>query len=367
MLMHIPAQAPRAHRSHTVHLYDADATLLRDVTSFVRTTLGTGACAVVVATPAHREGIDARLHAQGVDMGRVCREGRYLALDAASTLNLFMDGDTVNKGRFNGVIGDLLQRAARRSRNAQHPVGVFGEMVALLASQGRHAAAIDLEDAWNQIALVHPFSLQCGYPMTAFARPADGDALATICATHTHVVPAESYSVLDDESHRLRALTLRQRDALAVDRDEPGGPHRPAHRVILHDSRSLATASASTATSPGDAPRAHQPALVLGAPEIIHGLHAVIGMHGLPLTVHGEDGRITVTCRLPPCWNLVIEPGPVPLAVAYRDRLPERTPGESDRWAPLWALLASWGTGPAQLRPSVTTSRFFPEFLDHLL
>jgi hypothetical protein len=63
----------------------------------------------------------------------------------------------------------------------------------------------------------------------------------------------------------------------------------------------------------------------------------------------------------------VIQPGAVPLAIVYRGLLPERTHDAHDRWAPLWALLASWGTKPEHLRPAVTTSRFFPEFLDHLL
>jgi hypothetical protein len=360
-----------AHHSHSVQLYDADATLLREVTNFIRTTLGTGACALVVATEPHRRDIDARLQRLSVDMDQVRREGRYLALDAASTLDIFTEGATVDVDRFHGMMGDLLQRMAGRSRNAQHPIGVFGEMVALLASTGRHTAAIELEHAWNRLAQVHPFSLQCGYPVDAFAQPGDQEALAQICATHSHIVPAESYSALENESHRLRALSLRHHDVIPVDR------HLPPSRMILHDrGPGIATATA-TLPSPtehderlvpsGRPAPADQPEHLLSEQEIRHGLHAVIGMHGLPVAVHGDDGLLRVTCQLSPSWELVIQPGPVPLAIAYRGRLPERVHGASDRWAPLWALLASWGTKPEHLRPVVTTSRFFPEFLDNVL
>ena len=363
MLTHIPAQPPR---SHTLHLYDADAVLLHDVTGFIRTTLGTGACALVVATPSHQRDINARLQAIGVDMDQVRREGRYLSLDAASTLDLFMEGDRLNEARFASVIGDLLRRAKGRSHNAQHPVGVFGEMVALLASQGRHAAAIRLEEAWNGIARTHPFSLQCGYPTSAFTQSGGAEALATICATHTHVVPAESYSALDGESRRLRVISPRQHDALTIEHG-PFGHDHPPRRVILHPLRPGHATAVARSFPVGHEVGRDEPALRLDAGEIIRGLHAVIGMHGLPLAVRAEEEGVVVACHDSPSWELVIQPGAVPLAVAYRGRLPERRRGARDDWAPLWALLASWGTKQEQLRPAVSLSRFFPEFLDHLL
>ena len=74
------------HSGHTVQFYSQDSFLLVGLSRFVGTALGAGDAAIVLATRAHREGLESRLHAHGLNTARAVSQGRYIALDAAETL-----------------------------------------------------------------------------------------------------------------------------------------------------------------------------------------------------------------------------------------------------------------------------------------
>jgi hypothetical protein len=61
-------------------------------------------------------------------------------------------------------------------------------MVAVLWNEGNIAAAIALEDLWNDLAASYPFSLFCAYPMRAFDRDGSNDGFRTICGQHSRVL-----------------------------------------------------------------------------------------------------------------------------------------------------------------------------------
>jgi hypothetical protein len=59
-------------------------------------------------------------------------------------------------------------------------------MVSLLADQGRSAAAIQLEELWNELSRQHHFSLFCSYKVSPFTEnPRYRKLLHSI---HSHVV-----------------------------------------------------------------------------------------------------------------------------------------------------------------------------------
>lgn len=60
---------------------------------------------------------------------------------------------------FNGVIGERVGRLAKRHGE----VRAFGEIVQLLWRDGKRAAALRLEDLWNELLGRQPMSLICGY------------------------------------------------------------------------------------------------------------------------------------------------------------------------------------------------------------
>src|SRR5918994_1255742 len=193
---------------HVVRFYETDAFLLDAVAMFCADAILAQDAALVVATPEHRAGIAERLQARGL-LDAVGGHDSYLALDAAKTLSRFMVDGAVDAALFMEVIGGIISRAADSGRQ----VRVFGEMVALLVADGHPAAALRLEELWNdlQAHLGHAFTLFCAYPMDHFGGGDHQAFFSDVCAAHSQVVPAESYMALPTANDRLRAIAERQR------------------------------------------------------------------------------------------------------------------------------------------------------------
>jgi signal transduction histidine kinase/CheY-like chemotaxis protein len=198
---------------HFVQFYETDLFLLNSVGGFIGTGLSANDACIVVATKAHRDGLDARLQSYGVDVAAASASGQYVSLDAAETLAEFMVDGSPDPVRFAGVVGGIIARAAEgRSR-----VRVFGEMVALLWAEENRTAAIRLEELWNELHAAHPFVLFCAYPMNGFGGRALAEPLGDVCATHSRVIPAESYTALVDQDERLRAILQLQQRARSLE------------------------------------------------------------------------------------------------------------------------------------------------------
>jgi signal transduction histidine kinase len=203
--------------AHRVQFYDDDAFLLDELSRSIGSALGAGDAAIVIATKEHREGLARRLEARGLDITRAAGEGRYVALDAAETLSKFMVEGWPDAARFADLIGGVVARATVAARSEHSRVAAFGEMVALLWAEGKTEAALRLEHLWNDLAQVHAFDLSCGYPISFFDHAGDRTPIESICAVHSHVIPAESYTSLITEEERFRAILLLQQKAQALE------------------------------------------------------------------------------------------------------------------------------------------------------
>jgi signal transduction histidine kinase len=202
---------------HSVQFYADDLFLLEGLARYVGGALGAGDSAVVIATEAHRDGLARQLGGRGLSLDLAAAQGRYVALDAAETLARFMRDGQPDAARFAGVVGPILERANAAARGERPRVAAYGEMVALLWADGNPAAAIRLEQLWNELARTHAFTLHCAYPLSLFAEARDAELIASVCAHHSHVVPAESYTTLPDEGQRLQAIALLQQKARALE------------------------------------------------------------------------------------------------------------------------------------------------------
>lgn len=229
----------RASRGHCVQFYVDEAYLLDELAQFVGASLEAGDAGVVIATQAHGHGLRNRLQARGVDVDRAARQGRYVSRDAAETLSACLRDGWPDAGRFAGAMGGLIAHAAGERRR----VAVFGEMVALLWEDGKLEAAIRLEHLWNDLAETHAFSLRCAYPMSSFRRAGDGPAVEDVCAAHGRVIPAESYTALQDEEERLRSVALLQHKAQALEAEIEG--RRAMELALREKDRALIAASAA--------------------------------------------------------------------------------------------------------------------------
>jgi PAS domain S-box-containing protein/excisionase family DNA binding protein len=198
---------------HLVQFYETDAFLLDAVRDFIGAALRAGDAAIVIATEAHREGLEEGLQTDGLDLTTARACGRYVSLDAAETLARIMVDGEVAPARFGEVVGGIVTRAAASGRR----VRIFGEMVALLTDTGDDAAAVRLEELWNDLQQTHAFALLCAYAMNRLGGEARADLVGEVCAAHSRVVPAESYAALSSPDDRLHTIAVLQQKAQSLE------------------------------------------------------------------------------------------------------------------------------------------------------
>lgn len=167
---------------HAMQVYGDDDVFMDALEGFVGAGLREGEAALVIATPEHLEGLETRLRDRGVDLGSARFEQRYLGLPADRILRDFMVDGWPDEERFHEVVSTLLARMQSNGRR----VRAFGEMVALLWSQGNAAATVRLEHLWNKLCEKERFPLFCAYPKTGFTTDPT-NSIRELCAAHTRV------------------------------------------------------------------------------------------------------------------------------------------------------------------------------------
>lgn len=167
---------------HLLHVYRDETVLLDTLEGFVNGGFRGGEIVIVIATAAHLYALESRLKGNGRDIGQLQDSGQYVALDAAQVLDSFMVDGMPDQQRFDEAITARIEQA---QQGGQH-VRAFGEMVALLWTQGQREATLRLEQMWNGLCQQKQLSLFCAYPHGAGYSE---DELATIHALHTHSLP----------------------------------------------------------------------------------------------------------------------------------------------------------------------------------
>jgi PAS domain S-box-containing protein len=264
--------APSGAKHHVVHLYENDSSLVDRTSLLLQDSLSAGRSVVIVATVAHREAFASDLRSHGLDLAAASASGRYLSLDAEETLSKFLANREFDSQRFTELVGGLLAKAAQASLSSD-PVVVFGEMVALLWSQGEHQAAIRLEELWNEIGTRHSFSLHCAYPMKSFDKPEHTGLFSRICAQHSSVIPEiESNATLVNEDAQSRTIAELQQRLHVLERERALYESEQRFRLLVEAVRDYAIFMLD--------PQGHISTWNIGA-ERIKGYHAseIIGKH----------------------------------------------------------------------------------------
>ncbi len=207
-----PSSTPCSGHDHLVELYESEHALADSVHAFLSPGLSTAGSAVIIATPEHRAMFRSALEHGWVPVERLLANGRLMLLDAAETLDAFMIDGLPDPDRFRATIGPVLDVLSAGGRK----VSAYGEMVALLWAEGNVAAAIALEDLWNDLAVHRDFDLLCAYPITTFEHQDCADAFLRMCEQHTGVTPTETYSRLPDEDARQRLVARMQQESAAL-------------------------------------------------------------------------------------------------------------------------------------------------------
>lgn len=168
---------------HVVQIYTQDSVFLDSLEGFVLSGLRRGESVVVIGTEPHRVALEARLVQSGFDVDRARREESYIPLDAQDTLDSFMAGEWPDEDRFQAVIAGILTRAGRGGRK----VRAFGEMVALMWSNGFHGGTVRLEHLWHRLCHSRDFSLLCAYPQSCVTHD-PSQSMREILTTHSQTI-----------------------------------------------------------------------------------------------------------------------------------------------------------------------------------
>jgi CheY-like chemotaxis protein len=225
---------------HFVQFYENEEFLIESVSGFVGTALRGGDSSVVVATPDHRDVLQRKLIACGVDVTEAEASGRFVLLDAAATLSGLMADRLPDPRRFDETIGSMISRMTERGRR----VYAYGEMVAMLWADGNRDGAIELEQLWNKLAKEQRFALFCAYPISEFTGSDHSDGFEGICSCHSRVIPAESYAAAGTVDKRLRAISSLQQKAQSLETEIEH--RRDVERVLAARERALADVVEST-------------------------------------------------------------------------------------------------------------------------
>ena len=167
---------------HLVQLFDEPDSRVEAVAAFLYRGWLAGAPLLVVARPINWALIEARLEVMGCPVADTIAAGRLVALDAATTLASFLKDGGPDDQLFEEQVGSVVARLSKLGR-----LNAYGEMVDILAEQGRLDAAHELEILWNRLAAKESFTLLCGYASAHFGDARDAEALHRICRAHTGV------------------------------------------------------------------------------------------------------------------------------------------------------------------------------------
>jgi signal transduction histidine kinase len=202
-------------RSHLVQFYEDEAFLYRAVGDYLGAGLAAGESLIVIATEEHWRAFAARLAAAGHDVDEVRAAGQLTVLDARQTLDQFMVAGMPDENLFFEQVGGVVARLCAQSCHG--PVRAYGEMVDLLWREGHSAAAIRLEELWNDLGRRHSFTLLCAYVMSNFSGESHREPFAAVCDAHSHVLPV----ALDgrEPPALLREVSLLQQRARALENE----------------------------------------------------------------------------------------------------------------------------------------------------
>lgn len=204
----------RQQSSHFVQFYEDEEFLVNSLSDYVAGGLSAGEACVIIATSKHIDAVEKKLASNPeIDLAYSQWHGYYFALDAHDTLAKFMVNGHPNPTKFSSVMNEVIGQIAQR----QIPIRAFGEMVALLWADENQEAVIELEQLWNDLAKSYTFKLFCAYPLAAFNKQGCSSVFAKINHTHSHTLPAESYSMLGTSNERRQAISSLQQKAGLLD------------------------------------------------------------------------------------------------------------------------------------------------------
>ena len=170
---------------HIVYPYTDSTHIVDAVGLFASAGIENDEAVVIIATDPHCKLIQERLERDGFDLNRLRRTHQLIFRQAEDVLATFMARGMPDEELFKKNVAEILRQARTGSSDGQpRKVRLFGEMVSLLWRVDP-AAAVRLEELWNEVIDYHVVSVLCTYTL-------DGDAYAqlpdSLITPHKHLL-----------------------------------------------------------------------------------------------------------------------------------------------------------------------------------
>ncbi len=156
------------------------------VNAFTSSGISKGESVVLILANAHHEPVKQTLRTEGFDFAALERAGQLDWISAEDLLRRVMLGGTPDETLFKATVGEITQRA--RASSPTGKVRMVGEMVGLLFTANKIAAAERMEELWNETIEESSVALLCTYALDA-KHTSLPESLARL---HSHEVGSEA-------------------------------------------------------------------------------------------------------------------------------------------------------------------------------
>jgi hypothetical protein len=166
---------------HSVQLFDSHESAAHALTSFVTQGFANGDQMLLVTRLDDWNRAAVNLTHAGAPISDAIGSGQLDVRDSLRTLNALLVDDMPAAERFENVVANLVRQRAAGPGNLR----VYGDMVDLLAAEGRFNAAARLEELWNSLRDRFAFTLFCGYSSNHFCGTGCDEPLQRIRRLHS--------------------------------------------------------------------------------------------------------------------------------------------------------------------------------------
>ena len=175
-----------ADRSEPVSLqfYDDLAPLVTELGRAMCVALDQGHAVLCAVSDSTRVLLEEQLVKRGIDVSEARSCGQYVYLDAVNVLSEVTRKDGPDRLRFADVVGCEVESLV----NEYPGVWMYGELAAILWTQGHERGAIEIDRLWAALAEAWPIVVCAAFGVEAMSRPIVAKALQAEVAEQIRVL-----------------------------------------------------------------------------------------------------------------------------------------------------------------------------------